>query len=293
MDETLKFIQACAEGNPESLKIFFEKYSEDIYNFPMKVFRLTEDEAGDFFLYAFERLKTGKRFKTFQGKSSFKTWFYSVLRNMLIDWKRSKRELKTNAMIKVNSDGNEYYTIENEPDKKAAEKESASLLTGEFYNAISEIKLEQRTIFKLSFIYYLNLEDDEIDYILEKTGKAKDELLKEILQIREMLSDKEQENILSEDKITSLYTSILRLKEIHQKEGKVSFQDNLPYRDKIDTAIAKKYDQIQKLLKKKQKGSLLARTPHKFVADILNISEGSVSVALIRVIEKLQKKLSF
>ncbi|MBE7410530.1 MAG: sigma-70 family RNA polymerase sigma factor [Leptospiraceae bacterium] len=291
MDVTLKLIQSCAEGNSESLKFFFEEYSEDIYNFPIKVFRLSEDEAGDFFLYAYERLKEGKKFQSFKGKSSFKTWFYSVLRNMLIDWKRSKRELKVHSINRINSEGEEYSLIENEPDNKFLEKENAYFVTDEFYKALSQIKIENRVIFKLSFIYYLYLEDDEIDYILNKTRKTKESLSQEILKIREILSDKEKENILSEEKITSLYTSIQRLKEIQNKEGKINFQDNLEYKDKIESAISKKYEQIQKLLTKKQKGNLIARTPHKLVSEILEISEGNVSVALIRVIEILQKNL--
>ncbi|HNO23345.1 MAG TPA: sigma-70 family RNA polymerase sigma factor, partial [Leptospiraceae bacterium] len=104
-DDTLELVSKCAAGNEDSLRLFFERFSEDIYNFPIKVFHLSEDEAGDFFIYAFERLKTGKKFQSFQGKSTFKTWLFTVLRNMLIDWKRNQKELKTVSNRKINSDG--------------------------------------------------------------------------------------------------------------------------------------------------------------------------------------------
>ncbi len=113
-DKTLDLVSRCGDGEEDALRQFFEIYSEDIYNFPMKIFHLSEDDAGDFFIYAFERLKTGSRFGSFKGKSSFRTWFYSVLRNMLIDWQRTKRELKVTNLGKISKEGKEYATIEDE-----------------------------------------------------------------------------------------------------------------------------------------------------------------------------------
>lgn len=57
-DKTLDLVSRCGDGEEDALRQFFEIYSEDIYNFPMKIFHLSEDDAGDFFIYAFERLKT-------------------------------------------------------------------------------------------------------------------------------------------------------------------------------------------------------------------------------------------
>ena len=61
-EEIFTLVQSCATGNQESLKKFFEEFSEDIYNFPIRVFHLEEDDASEFFIYAYERLKSGKLF---------------------------------------------------------------------------------------------------------------------------------------------------------------------------------------------------------------------------------------
>ncbi|MCB1179722.1 MAG: RNA polymerase sigma factor, partial [Leptospiraceae bacterium] len=203
-----ELIQSCADGNEESLKKFFEIYSEDIYNFPLKVFHLTEDDASEFYIYAFERLRSGRRFQSFKGKSSFKTWLYTVLRNMLIDWKRNKRELKIVSAKKVNSEGQEYSTIESEPDTITPLKQEANTMSANFRKALSEIKLESRVIFKLAYIFYLNLEDDEVEFIQEKTGYSLEEIKSKVLEMREVLSEKDQESMKYEDKITSIYTNI-------------------------------------------------------------------------------------
>ncbi|WP_243401643.1 RNA polymerase sigma factor, partial [Leptospira ellisii] len=167
-DKTLDLVSRCGDGDEEALKQFFELYSEDIYNFPMKIFHLSEDDAGDFFIYAFERLKTGSRFGSFKGKSSFRTWFYSVLRNMLIDWQRTKRELKVTNLGKISKEGKEYATIEDEPDTRPGMQKEAGELSERFNQALEEIGVDKRVIFKLSYIYYLNLNEDEIQYLIEK-----------------------------------------------------------------------------------------------------------------------------
>jgi RNA polymerase sigma factor (sigma-70 family) len=286
-----QLVTDCAEGDEAALKRFFEIFSEDIYNFPLKVFHLTEDDAGDFFIFAFERLRSGKRFQSFKGKSSFKTWLYTVLRNLILDWKRNKHEVKIVNIRKFDTNGKEYSGIEDEPDLRPAEQEKADALSDFFYTALQGIRIENRVLFKIAYIYYLNLEEDEIQYILEKTGLSRSDLLKKIIEIREFLSDKEIESVKNEEKITAIYTHILDLKELKNKEDYHRFEDNLPNKDKVEVAIQKKYEQRRKLLEKKHKGLFLTRTPFKLITKLLQIPEGGISITLQRVVEKIQKNL--
>ena len=289
--EIFDLVSRCADGDEASLKRFFEIFAEDIYNFPLKVFHLTDDDAGDFFIYAFERLRSGKRFQSFKGKASFKTWLYTVLRNMLIDWQRNKKEIKIVPSRKFNSEGQEYSTIENEPDKMNELRLEAQEFSDSFNKALSEIKIENRVIFKVAFLFYLNLDEEEINYVMEKTGSSREEIRKKIYEIREYLSNKEEETIKNEDKITSIYVKIMDLQELKSKEEVVEFNDNLPYKNKIDLAIQKKYDQRRKLLERKEKGHFIARTPFKMITGLLQIPEGGISISIQRVIEKIQKKI--
>jgi RNA polymerase sigma factor (sigma-70 family) len=288
-----ELLKSCASGDESAIKQFFEIYSTDIYNFPLKVFHLTEDDASDFFIYAFERLKSGRRFQSFQGKSSFKTWLYTVLRNMLIDWKRNKKELKIVPSKKINSEGQEYSTIENEADKHSLMMQEALEVSESFNSSLNDIKVENRIIFKIAYIYYLNLENDEIDYLIEKIGYSKEEIRYKINEMREYLCEKEKESLEYEDKITSIYVNIMDLKEQKLKEDVPLFHDNLPNKNKIDIAIQKKYEQRKKLLERKEKGHFIVRTPFKLITEFLKVPEGGISISLQRVIEKLQKKIVF
>ena len=59
--------------------------------------------------------------------------------------------------------------------------------------------------------------------------------------------------------------------------------------EKLEKSIEKKYQQRDKLLEKMKKGHFITRTPYKYVAEILDIPEGSISVHMMRVQEKLFK----
>lgn len=293
-EETNKLVEDCGKGDPEALRKFFEIYSVDIYNFPMKVFHLSEDDASDFYIYAFERLKSGKRLKNFEGKSQFRTWFYAVLRNLLIDWKRTQKEIPIQSLSKTNREGEEYGGIEEEADQLSEKKLLASEFSNEFHNSLKSLKIDSRIVFKLTYIYYLQLDEDEIEFILKKSGMTLPELKDWIISMREELSNRESDIQKMEDKITSLYLNILDLKKVKMEEDRtIDTKSKLPDLDRIGKSIEKKYEQRKKLLEKKQKGHFLARTPFKEVARLLGITEGGVSVSLLRVIEKLQKNINF
>lgn len=290
-EEIISLVQKCANGDSIALKKFFEIFSTDIYNFPIRVFHLDEDDASEFFIYAFERLKTGKRFQTFVSKAGFRTWLYTVLRNLLIDWQRNKKELKTVANYKVNVDGDEYSTIETEMDTRPEKMEEANSVSTVFTEILDDLKLDQRILFKMVYIFYLNLNPDEMEYVTSKRKISKQVLLEEINQIRDELSEKEIHNIELEDKISAIYMSIIRLQEKLKKEPMQEFQDNLPNLNKTKLAIEKKYEQRKKLIERKQKGNLISKTPYKVVAKILDIPENNISISLLRIIEKIQKKI--
>lgn len=284
-EEIFDLVQKCGEGDLSSLELFFELYSQDIYNFPLKVFHLTEDDASDFFIYAFERLKSGKKFKSFFGKSSFKTWFFSVLRNLVIDWKRTKRELKIQSIIRYNKEGEEILGIEDEPDTREVIRNEALEITEHFQEAMRGLKLENRVIFKLTFLYYLHMEEEEINFLSQKSNKSIDEIQIELLRLREELCNREVENIRMEDKITALYLAILEIQEKLERVNTLKKGE----RERLEISLRKKYEQRKRLIDRKLKGHFLVKTPYKVVAKYLGITEGGVSVSLVRVIEKVQK----
>ena len=284
----LDLVKKCGDGDDQALNEFFEQFAEDIYNFPLKVFHLDEDAASDFFLYAYERLRDGGRFRSFQGRSSFRTWFYTVLRNLVIDWMRTIREVQTVQLKQTDDKGNEYRVIENSPDPRSLGEPDLTVVQ-KFTDRLSQLGMELRLVFKLSYIYYMDLDDEEIRGLSERSGRTPGELIRFLSDLKNILSEKEIKNLGSEDKITSLYLNILDLKT--KKEKLKSTPGGMEHLEasRIERSIQKKYQQREKLLERKEKGHFVVRTPYKFISELLKIPEGSVSVQMMRALEKIRE----
>ena len=90
-----------------------------------------------------------------------------------------------------------------------------------------------------------------------------------------------------------MYLSILDLKVKREKLLSVAARPGGEPPDpadlaRIDKSIEKKYQQREKLLVKKSRGHFIVRTPYKQIADLLQIPEGSVSVQMMRVLERIR-----
>ena len=70
------FLATCASGDKAAQRSFQEEYGGDIYNFPVKIYGVPLEEAGDFYLYVFDRDRIFSRLKTFEGRNNiqFKTF---------------------------------------------------------------------------------------------------------------------------------------------------------------------------------------------------------------------------
>lgn len=275
-----RIVDGCKKGNAESLQRFFDLYGQDIYNFPMRVFSMTEDDAGDFFLFAFERLRDGRRMRTFVGDSRFRTWLYTVLRNLVIDWLRSRREIE---LIPVDR-------IEREEGRPSA---SVTVETGGMdevsvllASKLSQMPILHKVIFKLVYLYYVDLDAEELSYLEAEYSIAPSATMAFVLREREDLAEKEEENLRKEDSLTHLYLTIHRLRE---KKDRLRDDRNREAEyiqaetEKLDASLEKKYATRNKILERKRKGLLVARVPYRVVASFLGIPEGSVSVYMGKV----------
>ena len=101
MDDARAFAAACAGGDPAARRAFLERFAEDVYNFPVKIYGVSAEHAADFYLYAFERDRIFTRLRSFEGRNAIqlRTFLaYYVLRALFLDWQRGRRELETVSM---------------------------------------------------------------------------------------------------------------------------------------------------------------------------------------------------
>lgn len=290
--EILSLVRRCGDREPDALRRFFDLYSNDIYNFPLRVFHLDEDAASDFYLYAFERLRTGQRFKSFQGKSSFRTWFYTVLRNMLIDWMRTVHEVKTVEKQKSDDDGRNMQWIETVADPES-ERADDSIFQDRFRKTLEELSPDLAVVFKLVFLYYLDLDDNDWAYLEQTSEVSLPDIVRKMAEVKNELAEKASANQSQQDKITSLYLSILELKTKHGRmlsdmETRKLDPGEGAEIDRIEHLIEKKQNQRDRLIEKRKKGHFVVRAPYRFVSEILGMPEGSISVMMSRVMDSFR-----
>ncbi|MDH4200991.1 MAG: sigma-70 family RNA polymerase sigma factor [Spirochaetia bacterium] len=297
-------LKGVSVANPEYLQKFFDLFSDDIYNFPIRYYNFTEDEAGDFYIYAFEHLKNGKKISSYKYKSKFTTWFFSVLRNLVIDFLRTqKNKIRFTSFYKVDSDGNTVNTLENMADIHSTQDYSLEKeISDKFTLEISSLKIYNRVLFKLAFINYVDLNTEEIDWLCENNHLSQTEIIKKLARIKETGLVRSNKVRQIEDKLTLNFQSITQLENrIHgfflehpsiAADPSVWSEDfeNSAFPPEINimiTSLVKKRKKHITLIQNQKKSLLTTRIPYKDFAHLLGTTDGVVSVQLLRIIEKL------
>lgn len=86
--EDLYYIEAVRKGNVQAFSMLVEKYRKMVYTLALKLMKRPEDAeelAQDTFIKAYQKLDT------YEGKSKFSTWLYSITYNACISELRKRR----------------------------------------------------------------------------------------------------------------------------------------------------------------------------------------------------------
>src|SRR5215471_14234544 len=87
--ELKALLRSCVEGNADSRIRFQNIFGGMIYNYPMMIFRLPSDRAGDFYIYVFDEDRIFRRVGGFEARNGaqFKTYLnFYVLRDLFLEW---------------------------------------------------------------------------------------------------------------------------------------------------------------------------------------------------------------
>lgn len=292
---------------PEALAEFFEVFSDDIYNFPMRMFRFNEDEASEFYLYAFEHLRDGRKIASFQGKAKFTTWFYAVLRNLTIDFLRSQKDkMRFTTYLKADASGKMVDAIESVSDTREQNLFEETLFE-QFNESLTSLAIAQRVLFKLAYAWYFELDATELEYLTDLHKKSPAEILGRLQELKKVAHARSVEVRELEEKLTANFQGI----SVLETKVEMFFRENPDIEKKRETWSEEFFstsippqitDMIQSLMKKKkkqqslllhQKKSLLSiRVPYKDLGELMKSTQGVLSVQLIRIVEKLSQSLT-
>src|SRR4029077_18452422 len=135
-DDVSDLVRACAAADPIARHAFQERFGQDIYNFPVKIYGVPADRAVDFYVYVFERARICTGMRTFEGRNGiqFRTFLaYYVLRSLFLEWQRGRRELDTVSLSDTHlggGDGPESAALDRSPSGDDPPDEGVSAVWG-------------------------------------------------------------------------------------------------------------------------------------------------------------------
>jgi len=300
------FLLACANGDTEARLRFQEEYGEDIYNFPIKIYRLAEDEAGDFYLYAFESERIFTRMRTFEGRNSiqFRTFlFYYVLKHLFLEWQRTRKSLETVSLsTPLDSAANgESRTLEDilpshDHQRTGEETFAAATTVSRVWSALTP---EEHLDLKLLSLLECELDPDEVRLLARISGRSIIDTLALVAEIQTNLRRKDAKLTRLDDELDSAWGWILlRQKEWQQIQEKILLMkaqgtatDLLSLQqqqEEIEQALTKRYQQRARILEELRTSKMT--TPYKDIARLLNLTVGTVSSRICRLRQRLMQE---
>ena len=304
MGEILELIQACASGDLAARRRFQDEYGEDIYNFPVKIYRLPLDEAGDFYLYVFENDRIFTRMATFAGRNNiqFHTFLsYYVLKHLFLEWRRTQKEVDTVSLSTPLGGSSEGGQVLEDvlPDQAAQEAEETIESGSRETNAIwASLSPEERLDLKLLSLIECDLTPVDVRLLAKSTGRSIQETLALVAEVQEGLKRKDERISQLRDDLDSVWGWILlRQKELQEITEKIRRMGETPNATK-EKLLQKKYELEQALIKRsRQKEKTIEElrsykltTPYKDIARLLNLTVGTVCSRIFRLRERLSRE---
>lgn len=165
----------------------YEKYHQDVYQF---IFYMVKDRnlAEDLVQEVYIRVL--KSYERFQGKSSLKTWIYSIARNVTIDYFRKEKKRRLKA---ITSFGKKEELDVRDDRPIPEEIVIRNDIVGQLYKCLDYCTLDQRTVLIARFIQDLSINEtaEVLGWSESKVKTTQHRALKVLRKNMEKIAEKE------------------------------------------------------------------------------------------------------
>jgi RNA polymerase sigma-70 factor (ECF subfamily) len=181
-DEEL--VISAQQGERQAFEVLVARYKQRAYHIAFGFTRDREDAkdlSQEAFLHAFSHLKK------FDQRSSFYTWFYRILVNLCLDFRRRKGRVSWESLDEKTEKGNGLEKIPNpgpSPDQAAMSGEISTRISA----ALATLPPKQRAVFLLKNNQGLSI--GEIAAVMKTAeGTIKAHLHRAVMALRERLTE--------------------------------------------------------------------------------------------------------
>lgn len=302
-EDPVALVRACADGDVEARRRFQERFAEDVYNFPVKIYGLPPDKAADFYVYAFERDRIFARLKTFEGRGGIqlRTFLaYHVLRALFLDWQRTDRELETvslHAPVGGDDNGRTLEDVLSAP----ADDEASELAAGDDAAALWEsLNPEERLDLKLLSLLEHELTPDDHRLLAKLSKRSLEETLAVVAEVQAALQARDARvGELSAELDSAWGWLELRRRELQQTSKRLrqmEAEPDSPARQRLAererelrTAIEKRSQQHARTLEELR--GYKVTTSYKDIARLKNSTVGTVCSRIFRIRQRLEARM--
>ena len=291
--EARALIAQCLSGDPEAVKQFQQKYGELIYGYPIRVYRTPAEDAGDFYVFAFQNGRIFRRLRTFEGRAPLRAYLLGfVLDDLVLEWKRGERKVET-----VSIEGLGEF-----PDTAAsggAAADSVPRPPGQatLEDLLATLSPAKAVIMKLLYVEDYELKAADVSYLAELSSRSVPDVLAAVARLwatvreREAGLKKVQDGVEAVQAWIRLYDR--RVQRISDDLASLPPSAGAAVRLRAELAqleqkMQRRQQQRIRLMAQAQRRKVTA--PYKEIAVILNTSVGNVCSQIARVRRELMAK---
>jgi DNA-directed RNA polymerase specialized sigma24 family protein len=292
--ETRALIGYCLAGDPEAVKRFQQEYGELIYGYPIRVYRTPTEDAGDFYVFAFQDGRIFRRLRTFEGRAPLRAYLLGfVLDDLVLEWKRGERKVET-VSIEGLGELPDSAPAANPP---IANDGAPAVGQGAHEDALATLAPAKAVVMKLLYVEDYELKAADVNYIVETSGRSVPDVLAAVARLRARVREREAGLKKLQDSLDAVQAWI-RLYERRVErisEDLASLPPNAGAAVRLRAELAqieqkthRRQQQRSRLLAQAQRRKVTA--PYKEIATILNTSVGNVCSQIARVRRELMAR---
>ncbi len=292
-EEDRALVQRCLDGNAQAIREFQEKFGELIYNFPLRAYRLPADQAGDFYVFAFEGDRLFRRLRTYAGRVPLRSYLAGfVLDHLVLEWKRAERAAETISLDAVSEAELHRAIAQQEPDGASFEARRS------WEQALRELSPQKALLLKLLHVEDADFTPEEIRSLARASGKSVAEVIDAVERLRGLVRQREATLRRLDDQLESVQGWIrlyhrrlarLRADAARLAPGTAAAERVQAECRELERKLVWRENQRERLRQQLQARKVTA--PYKEIARLLGTTVGNVASQILRVRKEVARYL--
>lgn len=294
VQEIRELITRCLSGDREASRLFQQTYGELIYGYPIRVYRIPAEDAGDFYVFAFEEGRIFRRLRTYEGRAPFRAYLLGfVLDYLVLEWKRGSHDVETVSLEELGELPEPEKLNGDAPGDASGDSMDRAALA----ELLATLEPSKAVVMKLLYIEDFELNAAEIRHLAEVSGRSVGDALAGVNRLRATVREREATLKSVEDHLDAVHAWIQlyerRLQRIAEDLTALPPSSTAAARlreeqSDLQRKIQRRQQQRAKLVTRMQRRKVTA--PYKEIGALLNTTVGNVGSQIARAREELAQR---